>query len=226
MSSIYCTYLTIYLGSKLPPFYIGSSSLKRIQAGYKGSVKSKLYKNIWKEELKNNPSLFKTKIISLHDTNASAKRKELEFHKKLNVVKSTMYINMSIASPNGFFGMNVDGVNNPFYGKKHTNDQRGKWSVSRKGVEPWNKNKTSVYSQETLHKMKRPKTEEHKNSLKKSKKDTSKMGKYTRSKEHIESLSSFVKNKPKIICPHCNKTVDYLNAKRWHLNNCKFYVTD
>lgn len=46
MSSIYCTYLTIYSGSKLPPFYMGSSSLKRIQAGYKGSVKSKLYKNI------------------------------------------------------------------------------------------------------------------------------------------------------------------------------------
>jgi hypothetical protein len=54
-NTIYCTYLTIYSGNKLPPFYIGSTSVNRISNGYHGSVSSKRYKSIWLEELKTNP---------------------------------------------------------------------------------------------------------------------------------------------------------------------------
>ena len=61
--NIYCTYLTVYSGNKLPPFYIGSSSIDIINNGYRGSVSSKEYKQIWKTELKNNSHLFKIMII-------------------------------------------------------------------------------------------------------------------------------------------------------------------
>jgi hypothetical protein len=29
-----------------------------------------------------------------------------------------------------------------------------------------------------------------------------------------------LKARPRVTCPHCNKTMDEANAKRWHMNNC------
>lgn len=53
MNNNYCVYLTIYSGSKLPPFYIGSGTLDKIlNKGYRGSVTSKQFKKIWSQELK------------------------------------------------------------------------------------------------------------------------------------------------------------------------------
>jgi hypothetical protein len=37
---MYCVYLTIYKGNNLPPFYIGSTSIDKIDGGYHGSVMS------------------------------------------------------------------------------------------------------------------------------------------------------------------------------------------
>jgi hypothetical protein len=98
----YCTYLTVYKGSSLPPFYIGSTSVKRIKDGYRGSVRSFKYLETWNNELNNNPELFETKIISLHNTRKDALEKENYFHKKLEVVKNNLYINQAMAS--GCFG--------------------------------------------------------------------------------------------------------------------------
>ena len=130
---LYCTYLTIYSGNKLPSFYIGSTSIENIKLGYHGSVHSKMYKTIWKNELKENPHLFKTNIISIHDTRKDAIIKEEKFHRMLNVVKSSMYINMAIATPNGFHGRNVSGENNPMYGKKHSEYSKSFMNASKKG---------------------------------------------------------------------------------------------
>jgi hypothetical protein len=41
----------------------------------------------------------------------------------------------------------------PMYGKKHTEETKKKISESGKGRTPWNKDKTGVYSEETLKKM-------------------------------------------------------------------------
>ena len=65
-----------------------------------------------------------------------------------------------------------NGQKNPFYGKKH--------------------------SEETLIKMRKPKSEEQKS-----------------------KMSVMVKNRKKVQCLYCNKMVDVMNAKRWHFNNCK-----
>jgi hypothetical protein len=110
---IYCTYLTIYSGNKLPPFYIGSSSVDRVNSGYHGTVTSKKYKSIWLEEQRLNPTAFKTIVLTKHNTRKEAIEKELFFQKSLNVVKSTMYINQSYAAKNGYFGMSTAGVLNP-----------------------------------------------------------------------------------------------------------------
>ena len=65
----YCVYLTIYIGNKLPMFYIGSSSINKVLTkNYYGSVTSKNYKDIFKQELKENKHLFDVLILSEHDT--------------------------------------------------------------------------------------------------------------------------------------------------------------
>ncbi len=94
---IYCTYLTIYKGNKLPPFYIGSTSALKISEGYRGSVQSKKYKQIWLSELKDNPHLFETQILTTHTTREEALNREESFQKKMNVVNNPLYINLCIA---------------------------------------------------------------------------------------------------------------------------------
>jgi intein/homing endonuclease len=60
---------------------------------------------------------------------------------------------------------NFKGGKNPFYGRKHSDESKRKISLSHKGQIPWNKGKVGVYSEETLLKMKRPKSVEHKRRL-------------------------------------------------------------
>lgn len=122
----YCTYITFYYGKLLPPFYIGSSYVNNIiNNSYRGSVSSKAFKQIWIDEIKNNPHLFKTKIISYHKTRKEATEKERKFHLTLNVVNNPLYLNKSIASLNMF----------PYdrKGYKHTAETKLKISKGNKG---------------------------------------------------------------------------------------------
>jgi translation initiation factor 1 (eIF-1/SUI1) len=112
----YCVYITTYLGDKLPSKYIGSSSVKRIREGYRGSVKSRKWKTTWEKELKNHYELFSTEILSYHETREEALFEELRLQIELNVVNSSEWINESYAKIDGFFGRNVSGDLNPNYG--------------------------------------------------------------------------------------------------------------
>lgn len=116
---IYCTYLITYKGNKLPPFYIGSSNINRLEAGYRGSVSSIRYGKIWKQELKENPHLFKYHIITTHDTRKEATEKELQIQMRLKVMHNPMYINESYARINGVHGLSLSG-------KNHWSKQPGK----------------------------------------------------------------------------------------------------
>ena len=131
-------------------FYVGSTSITKIKNGYKGSVSSKEYKQIWKKELKENPHLFKTKIITLHSDRKLATEKENYFHIQMNVVKSSLYINKSNAIPNGSYGLSMIGSNNPMYGKKRimSEETKRKISESKKGI---------TKSEITKQKMRKPK---------------------------------------------------------------------
>ena len=123
---MFVTYLTIYEGDKLPPFYIGSTSAKRISTGYKGSVRSKKFRDIWENEVKNHPDLFDVIVLSEHTTRDEALIEEERLQKKHKVVTSEMFINCGLAR-GGF-------VNPGFF----TDEQRAKMSRSAKarGVSP------------------------------------------------------------------------------------------
>lgn len=99
----FCVYLTIYRGNLMPPFYIGSTSVKNVkEENYHGSVKSFAYGKQWNLESKNNPHLFETKILTLHHTRREALERENDLQSKLNVVHNALYINQSLAC--GCFG--------------------------------------------------------------------------------------------------------------------------
>lgn len=134
--NLYAVYITIYYGNKMPPKYpqsqtvprryIGSANIENIKNGYHGSVVSKKYKKIWKSEIKKSPHLFKTRMISYHTNDVSARQEERRLQKKYNAVKSPLYINMAYASPTGFFGR-------PMHGISFSEETRKKMSKNRKG---------------------------------------------------------------------------------------------
>jgi len=110
MKNEFVVYLTIYFGDKLPKYYIGSTSKKKIESGkYFGTVRSKRYRKIFENELKYNINSFSVQILSYHETRKEALEEELRLHKKNNVVKSDEYFNESYASVNGFFGRTLKG---------------------------------------------------------------------------------------------------------------------
>ena len=127
----YCVYLTIYRGNKLPPFYIGYSTVKKIKKGYRGSACSLAYGTIWRTEQQTNPHLFKTKIISLHSTQQEAKSKEYSLQSSLKVHTNPLYINKNINGEKFF--ILYEGKNNPMYGRKHSPETRKKISDHHKG---------------------------------------------------------------------------------------------
>ena len=123
---MFCTYLTCYEGDKLPPFYIGSSSVDRVLTGYRGTVTSKRYKAIWKQELRDNPELFDTVIVQRFHTRMEALAHEYELQIRNNVVRSELFINQAVAAPGGFFGRNVSGINHPLFGTTISESTRAK----------------------------------------------------------------------------------------------------
>lgn len=145
---MYCVYVTFYKGNLLPPFYIGYTTVAKVESGYHGTVKSLAYMKIWKSELKNNPDLFKTKILSLHESRKDASSKETLLQRLLNVHTNPLYINRAI---NG----------ECFYRKKgeyfHSEETKQKIgsanSIRMMGNIPWNKGKKNVYSEDTLDKI-------------------------------------------------------------------------
>jgi hypothetical protein len=96
---MYCVYFTIYTGNRLPPFYVGSTTLDKIQRGYHGSASSALWGSIWKSELRYNPHLFTTYVIP--GTKAESAKAvldiELIWQRAFNVVEDPSFINQAYA---------------------------------------------------------------------------------------------------------------------------------
>ena len=89
-------YVTVYKGNKMPMFYIGVS-YDIESRGYKGTPKSKEYKETWKHELKYNASAFTTKIIkSFGENKSEAYKYENYIQYRLKVDINPLYINKSI----------------------------------------------------------------------------------------------------------------------------------
>lgn len=104
-SDVFVTYLTIYLGEKLPPFYIGSTKLSTAESGkYFGSVSSLRFKQIFDLEKQENPSLFKLFILSYHFSRNEAFEAELKLQNAFDVVCSPLFVNQAKAQKNGCWG--------------------------------------------------------------------------------------------------------------------------
>lgn len=124
----YVVYITYYTGSKLPPWYIGSTYEEKIINGYNGTITSKEFSNIYKEEQNNNKGLFRTKIISFWKTREEAYKEELRLQIKHKVVNNKKYFNKSYA--NEGFGKDQVGENNSMFGRNHS--QETKNTISKK----------------------------------------------------------------------------------------------
>ena len=90
------------------------------------------------------------------------------------------------------------GVNNPFFGKEHTDVTKKKISGKRKGLTAGEKNPFygKQHSDTALKKMSKPRSEEGKANMRKPK---TKM----------------------LNCPYCGKTGAAGNMARYHMDNCK-----
>jgi hypothetical protein len=97
-----------------------------------GSISSKKYSKLWKQELKENPHLFHLEIISYHDTRSDALWKELQIQKIFNIVKNPLFVNLSYAKQDGYFGMKCYGEEHPQYGKTRTSEQNKRNSEIQK----------------------------------------------------------------------------------------------
>jgi hypothetical protein len=88
-------YLTIYLGNKLPPLYIGYSTVHNIlHCGYRGTVCSKQYQAIWESELIRAPELFKTTLLKRrYDSKEEARQQETKLLNQLKAARNPLYIN-------------------------------------------------------------------------------------------------------------------------------------
>lgn len=102
------------------------------------------------------------------------------------------------------------GERNSFYGKTHSEESKRKISEAQKGKKNpmWGK----THSEESKRKM---------SELKKGKNHP--MWGKARSEKAKQKISEANKGKPKprITCPHCNKTGGGGIMKRWHFDNCK-----
>jgi len=127
----YVVYITLYGGDKLPPWYIGSTTLAKIKAGYNGSVGSKKYGKIYNAEQNSNKHLFRTKILSYHNTREEAYDEELRLHRKHKVITNNKYINEAYAKGEAFnSGKGTSSVN---YDRVCVIDEEGnKFKVTKK----------------------------------------------------------------------------------------------
>jgi hypothetical protein len=127
-----CVYLVTYSGDKLPTKfknsntspnkYIGSVFVEKIiNEDYRGSVGSKKYKKLWKEELIENPHLFHIDILSYHNDRKDAYDEEERLQKELDVANSEEYINMCIA-------------NKKFCNLECSEETKQKMSIAKTGV--------------------------------------------------------------------------------------------
>ncbi len=235
----YCCYLTIYLGKLLPPFYLGSTSVKKINDNYHGSASSKKWSKKYQQELKNNPKLFKTIILRTTKTRKVAMGIELFLQKKNNVVNSNFFFNEAYATKNGCFGRDVSGENNGMFGKNHTKESKKKMSDNNKtpsgDANPmFGKN---AYENKTEEEMKvigdkiSAKCSGENNSFfgethtdktkKKMRKPKSKSGRQAIG----DSRRKIMEMMPIVTCPHCKKDGKKQPMHQWHFKNCKLNDT-
>jgi len=129
---MFAVYLTVYLGNRLPPFYIGSAPIKRLLKGYRGSASSARYGALWKEELKLHPELFVTFAIPEQVANTATEilNLELAWQQAFNVVDNPLFVNQCFAKA-GFCSTSYTAKKAAATRKKNGTDKRSKETKSK-----------------------------------------------------------------------------------------------
>jgi len=179
---------------------------------------SSQFKALWKEELRVNPHLFSTEILSTHQNRQAAFEAEAKYQKLHDVVASSLYINKAIASK--LF----------FYGAVHSEESRKKMSIAaiNRSEEHYVKVSQSLKN--------KPKSQEHRDALKTAWQSRSRIlpddqkrkisKSLTGQKRTAESKANISKGKKgvkqqQITCPHCDKTGGISAMKVYHFDRCK-----
>lgn len=229
---MFCVYVTKYSGDRLPPFYIGSSSVARVQKGYHGTVKSKKFGTTWREELMTNPELFETTILGTFETRIEATNEELRLQQEHQVVQNPMFINESYATINGFFTMEKTGSDNPMFGRKQTDEAKQKISqkaitryengyvnpmLGKPGPKSMLNKKHSPEARAKMVEKQQARLQDNNHWLGVKGADHPSFG----FKHSEEFKASMRVPKPKITCPHCGVTGGRPPMIRFHFDKCK-----
>ncbi len=143
----------------------------------------------------------------------------------------------------GLQSIRYTGKNNPFYGKKHSNDAILRISAANKGEnngskqpeakkkisesklgkkrepfnETWLANLAATRQGERNGMFGKKQSEETKEKIR----EKAKLRTYSDETNEKRRLANLGKTKPKKLCIHCNKEVAVNGYARWHGNNCK-----
>ena len=103
-------------------------------------------------------------------------------------------------------------------GRKRTKEERLKQSISTKGIsKPQTPEHSKKIGDALRGKKKGPHSEYTKQKISQANKGIPKP--FT--EEHKKNLKCHQNNSLKVFCPHCNKTGQLTNMKRWHFDKCK-----
>jgi hypothetical protein len=213
--TIYCTYLTVYKGNLLPPFYIGYTNIEKIAIGYNGSVTSKKYRILWEQERKENIHLFKTVIIKTFKTKDLAIEHERYLQTFFNVDKNPMYINQAISNIKfkNIGGYTLSNRTKNKMKKQKSEQHRKKISKSQSGIPCPNRGISRIG-------VKREGIGGRKRGCSAWNKDIS------HSDMTIYLIQQKALNRERIQCLHCSIIVTPGNFARWHGDNCKLKPSD
>lgn len=215
MNDKYCVYMTVIcdVTLKLPTFYIGSSSVERVNNGYHGSVSSKKYEKLFKKFCKTNPNDISTHILSYHDTDIEARAAELALQKEHKVVKHESFVNLSFAAPHGYFGMDTTGIP-----KSEEHKNKIKISNTGKTKSAETKEKISLKLKGITHSEERKAYQSEKQKGREVKEETRIK---LRNANTGENNPRFGTTQKRVICEHCGKDVPVNIYARCHGDKCK-----
>jgi hypothetical protein len=113
----------------------------------------------------------------------------------------------------GGLGGSLAGENHPCYGRKHTEEWKERMRVPKS--EEWKERMRVPKPEEWKERMRVPKPEGFGQKI-----SIAQKGKPL-PEETKQKISETLKSKPPVECPHCGKSCDERNARRWHLDNRK-----
>lgn len=201
-------------------YYIGRHSTLNINDGYLGSGK-------WVRSLKDKTNLNREILLEVDSFDELLKAEETLLSEVLSDPLNMNFNNRSVGFPAG--DLNIAKTE-----KERKRKRENNWLQSKEGRRWLSENNPSKKASVKVKRRKKA-YEQFSLGTHNFQKEETRLKRIEKAKERFKTsnpmhnlnvrqkMSTIMKNKPtiKVLCPHCAKTIDQLNAKRWHLDNCK-----